>query len=70
MKYPVVHAIYKHFKGNNYYVICVANHTETGEPFVVYQNLGMPFNVYCRPVEMFMGKTEEGIQRFELIKKL
>ena len=31
--------IYRHFKGNNYKVLCVAMHTEVQEKMVVYQAL-------------------------------
>lgn len=31
--------IYRHFKGNRYEVIGIANHSETMEPMVVYRAL-------------------------------
>lgn len=35
----VVGGLYRHFKGMYYYVSDIAIHSETGEPFVVYQQL-------------------------------
>ena len=31
--------LYRHFKGMYYYVMDIATHSETGEQFVVYQQL-------------------------------
>ena len=34
-----INRVYKHFKGDSYLVIDVANHSETKEKYVVYRRL-------------------------------
>lgn len=54
----VVDRLYKHFKGRLYYVHNIAEHSETGEVFVVYQAMYPPYKVYVRPYKMFMGDID------------
>lgn len=51
--------IYKHFKGKNYKVICICEHTETSEKMVVYQALYEPYKIYCRPLSMFEEDVDD-----------
>ena len=55
----IVHGVYRHFKGNCYYVEGVALHSETGEKFVVYRQLYGERELYIRPLEMFLSKTDK-----------
>lgn len=51
--------VYRHFKGNLYRVLCIAQNTETEEKMVVYQALYGDFGYYVRPYEMFASKVDK-----------
>ena len=55
---PRVSDIYRHFKGNLYQIVAIAEHTETGEQMVVYQALYGDFRIYTRPLAMFMEPVD------------
>ncbi|SHK46725.1 DUF1653 domain-containing protein [Desulforamulus aeronauticus] len=60
---------YRHFKGNYYEVICVAKHSETEEPLVVYRS-DKDSSLWVRPLAMFTEQVEvEGqlVKRFTYI---
>lgn len=44
---------YRHFKGNEYQVLCTALHSETQEPMVVYRALYGAGGVWVRPAAMW-----------------
>ncbi len=49
---------YRHFKGNEYEVLCIAKHSETLEPLVVYKALYGEGEVWVRPLAMWNEKVE------------
>ncbi len=58
---------YRHFKGGEYEVIGVAQHSETREPMVVYRPLYGEGGLWVRPLAMFMETVAcdgETIPRF------
>lgn len=72
--------IWRHFKGNIYRILCIANHTEHRETLVIYQRIRddgtLTRHVCARPVKMFLStvdleKYPDATQtfRFEAIKE-
>ena len=50
--------VYRHFKGNYYYIKDIAIHSETLEQYVVYQALYGDSKTYIRQKEMFLEKAD------------
>ena len=58
---------YRHFKGNEYEVICTARHSETEELMVVYKALYGDGQIWVRPASMWnetVLKDGEEVKRF------
>ena len=63
--------IYKHYKGNLYEVVGVAQHSETLEYLVIYKTLYGDFSTWVRPLDMFqetLEKDGEQVARFEFVE--
>lgn len=50
---------YRHFKGNLYWVLGVARHSETEEPLVVYRALYGEGGLWARPLAMFLEPVDK-----------
>lgn len=57
---PQAHEIWRHFKNNTYEIITIAEHTETGEKFVIYKALQDTMKTYARPLKDFMSEVDKG----------
>ena len=55
---PKPQEMYRHFKGNIYQIRCLAKHSETREMMVVYQAMYDTFQIYVRPLAMFMEEVD------------
>ena len=74
---PKPQELYRHFKGNIYQIRCLARHSETGEMMVVYQAMYDTFQIYVRPLAMFMEEVDrvkypdvKQKHRFELLQDM
>lgn len=62
---------YRHYKGNEYEVIGIANHSETLEKMVVYKALYGENEIWVRPASMWnetIEKNGETVKRFTYIE--
>ena len=50
---------YRHFKGNEYKLLGIATHSETGEPMVIYQALYGDRGLWVRPAAMWNETVEK-----------
>ena len=74
--YPKPGEKYHHYKGGQYEVICMCNHTETNEPLVIYKSLSFG-SQYARPFSEWndqvdtqdYGVEETPIFRFKKIER-
>lgn len=55
---PKAYERYRHFKGNCYQILAMAKDSEDASEQVVYQQLYPPFDIYVRPLSMFMSEVD------------
>ena len=53
---------YRHFKGNYYYLVEVATHSETLEPMVVYRALYGERKLWVRPASMWTEIVDKQVE--------
>lgn len=56
---------YRHFKGGEYRVFCMARHSETGEEMVVYQGALWGAGIWVRPASMWNETVERDGKTFQ-----
>ncbi len=74
---PRPQEMYRHFKGELYQIRCLARHSETRELMVVYQAMYGTFEIFVRPLSMFMEEVDrrkypdaKQRYRFELLQDM
>ena len=70
-----INGLYRHFKGNMYKVVGIANDSETLEKIVVYVSMKDETTLWTRPLDMFLSEVDknkypevEQKYRFELVE--
>lgn len=72
----VIGGVYRHFKGNEYKVLCIALDSEETKKIVIYEALYDKGQIWARDYDEFMSKVDKikypevkCEYRFELIEK-
>jgi hypothetical protein len=66
-RYPQPGERYQHYKGGQYEIVCMCNHTETNEVLVIYKSLSFG-GFHARPYNEWHDilKIEDGRRRYEV----
>lgn len=71
MSMSIKKGFYRHYKGNEYLVLNVAQHSESGETLVVYQPQYGERNWWVRPLDMFLESVTvagQSVPRFAWLR--
>ncbi len=64
MNIPKTNDMYRHYKGNEYKIICLAIDEATEAQVVVYQDIHMREKIWVRPLLVFLEEVEiDGVKR-------
>jgi hypothetical protein len=55
--YPQPKELWRHYKGGKYEIVCMCNHTETNEEFVIYRSLSFG-GFHARPYSEWHDEKE------------
>jgi len=69
-RYPKPQEKYQHYKGGQYEVVCMCNHTETNEVLVIYRSLSFG-GFHARPFDEWfeiVGKNKWGENIYRFVK--
>lgn len=61
---------YRHFKGNEYQVLCLARHSETMEEMIVYRALYGEQGIWVRPARMWKETVERDGKTYPRFTKI
>lgn len=62
-----INGVYRHFKGDYYFVVDIAKNSETSEEYVIYRSLYGNCDLWVRPVEMFLSEVDH--QKYPQVKQ-
>lgn len=65
-----IKGIYRHYKGDFYFVEDIIYHSETAEKMVAYRALYGENKLWCRPYEMFLEEVNKMVKNIDLNFKI